>query len=288
MGPLAAPDWGEPRRTGYEDNWARYGATTDEAIAQGQHTGVADGIVHRGVSHVVLFIGQNDLHPLEPAFQQIYLGLWSGAQIETWVDGRIANLKTILDALPAGDARVVLVASGDFTAFYAFRQLFTLEAGRTRVSNAIGQLDEAMRQLAVERRLVYVDLYGFAHAVYGVHTAPESSLAVGDTPLNLEAEDNTTGDFPLAAFVDDGAHPNTIPQGILANLMIEALNVYGAGLVPLTEEELLALRGVDYGGSDTLEAELGGPLSIFVENYWSIFLDGFESGDTGAWGVPGP
>ena len=90
------------------------------------------------------------------------------------------------------------------------------------------------------------------------------------------------------AFVDDGAHPNTIPQGILANLLIQVLNVYGAGLTPLGEAELLALRGVEYGGSDTLEAELGGPLSDFVEDYWTLFRDGFENEDLSAWSGTNP
>src|SRR5262245_53914065 len=33
--------WGEPRRTGYEYNWARSGATADSMITSGQHTGLA-------------------------------------------------------------------------------------------------------------------------------------------------------------------------------------------------------------------------------------------------------
>ena len=140
----------------------------------------------------------------------------------------------------------------------------------------------------IDRGLVFVDLFDFAHAVYGLHTAPEAELRVGDVALDLEAADSPAGDFPLAAFVDDGAHPNTIPQGILANLLIQALNVYGAGLTPLGEAELLALRGVEYGGSDTLEAELGGPLSDFVEDYWTLFRDGFENEDLSAWSGTNP
>src|SRR5690606_2250705 len=44
VGPTAAQagqpggTWGEPRRTGYQENWARSGADTDAAVAQGQHT----------------------------------------------------------------------------------------------------------------------------------------------------------------------------------------------------------------------------------------------------------
>jgi hypothetical protein len=69
--------------------------------------------------------------------------------------------------------------------------------------------------------------------------------------------------------------------------MIEALNVYGAGLVQLTEAEILALEGVAYGGSDTVEGQIG-PLSSYVRNYWSLLVDGFESGDTTAWSGAAP
>ena len=47
MGPTAqaagAPSgtWGEPRRTGYEYNWARYGADSTTLLTDGQHTGLA-------------------------------------------------------------------------------------------------------------------------------------------------------------------------------------------------------------------------------------------------------
>ena len=34
-------DWGEPRREGYEFNWARSGATSATLLSTGQHTGLA-------------------------------------------------------------------------------------------------------------------------------------------------------------------------------------------------------------------------------------------------------
>src|SRR3954469_22183694 len=41
FGPFSAEGRGEPRNRGYEYNWARSGATTDDLIAAGQHTGLA-------------------------------------------------------------------------------------------------------------------------------------------------------------------------------------------------------------------------------------------------------
>ena len=58
-----ALQWGEPRRAGYEYNWARSGATSDSLIKTGQHTGLAKQVQQRQVRHAILAIGQNDFHP---------------------------------------------------------------------------------------------------------------------------------------------------------------------------------------------------------------------------------
>ena len=66
MGPTAQAagqsggTWGEPRRTGYAANWARYGADSTTLLSQGQHTGLAAQVGPGGVSHAVLEIGTND------------------------------------------------------------------------------------------------------------------------------------------------------------------------------------------------------------------------------------
>ena len=46
--------WGEPRREGYEYNWARSGATSETLLMAGQHTGLAKQIEEGQVDHAVL------------------------------------------------------------------------------------------------------------------------------------------------------------------------------------------------------------------------------------------
>ena len=60
--------WGEPRRTGYEYNWARSGATSTTLLTDGQHTGLAALVAPEGISHVVLAIGSNDFIPTDLAY----------------------------------------------------------------------------------------------------------------------------------------------------------------------------------------------------------------------------
>jgi hypothetical protein len=50
----------EPRNQGFEYNWARSDATTDDLIATGQHTGLAAQVARGDVQIVWIFIGGND------------------------------------------------------------------------------------------------------------------------------------------------------------------------------------------------------------------------------------
>ena len=59
--------------------------------------------------------------------------------------------------------------------------------------------------------------------------------------------------------------------------------VNGATESLFSESELLAHAGLAYGGSDTLESELGAPLESFIEDFHTVFTDGFEGGDTSSW-----
>jgi hypothetical protein len=66
--------------------------------------------------------------------------------------------------------------------------------------------------------------------------------------------------------VHDGVHPNTVIQGLTANLIMESLNIgYGAGFTLFSEEEILEHAGIAYGGSDTVAAQIG-PYSDYVTN----------------------
>ena len=297
LGPTAAQagqpggTWGEPRRTGYEDNWARYGATTDHALATGQHIGVADGAVNRGVSHVVLYIGANDFSPWSSpyAYDQIYHGNWSQVQIETWIDSRIANLEMMLDVVEPTGASLVILDIFDLSVIPFIHQGgYPDPVRREAAAMAVDQFGAEIRNLAKVRVAVFLDTFDLARAIFGTNLAPHSSLLVGNVAIDLDDTDLPGGGSPMAAFVHDGIHPNTVLQAIWANAVITALNLgYDTQIVPLSEQEMLAAAGIAYGGSDTLEQEIG-PLEAFVTVFSEIFADGFESGDTSAWSAAVP
>lgn len=276
LGPTAAQagqpggTWGEPRRTGYQENFARSSADSSTAIAQGQHTGVAGGAA-RGVDHVVVFIGNNDFRPTFPPgdngfpYNAIYNGAWSPAQIEAHLDQILDNLRTILAPLQAAGQRLVVASAFDFGATPSVRLVFTDATKRERVSAVVASLAARVRALAAEKQVAFVDLFALGRAMFGTNLAPRATLAVGNVAIQLDATSTTSGDTD--AFVEDGVHPHTVVQGIIANAFVTALDrAYGSCISPFTEAELLAHNGLAYGGSDTLSAVIGG-YEAYVASY---------------------
>ncbi len=276
--------WGEPRRTGFEDNWARSGATTDDALAAGQHSGVAEGAIERDISHILLYIGGNDFSPWAGAYDEIYDGLWNQAEIDSWIAGRVANLRFMLDTVQPTGARIVLFGILDFSVMPWLNQGdYDDPTRREAVAAAVGQFGDEIQSLAEQRALVFLDVFALGRAVFGTNLAPRTVLLVGNVEIDLTGRDTPSGGLPTAAFVDDGVHPNTVLQGVWANVAMTALNLgFDADLPLLSEAEILAAAGIPYGGSDTLENEIG-PLAGFVTVYRQLFADGFESGDTAIW-----
>jgi hypothetical protein len=125
FGPTAADagvgNWGEPRRQGFQDNWARFGDTVNvddndstSAITRGQHTGLADGILNRGVTHAVVFLGGNDLSPFHGPYAQVYNGNWTQQQINDYVEAMIVDMELILDTISVGGVKILVANSFDF------------------------------------------------------------------------------------------------------------------------------------------------------------------------------
>ena len=282
LGPTATEDgqpggtWGEPRRTGYEEDWARSGADTWTAITQGQHTGLAGGAA-RGVRHAVLFIGNNDFRPGFPPgnndfpYNAIYNGFWTDAEVAAHLAAGLDNLRTLLAPLESAGLRLVVVAPMDFGATPAVRLLFPDATRRERVAQAVAGFGSRLRALAAEKGLVFVDAFRLGRAIFGTHAAPRATLRVGDVAIDLDQFSGGSG--TPAAFVEDGVHPHTVIQGVMANVVLAALDRHlGACVPPFSEVELLAHNGLAYGGSDTLVAEIGPP-EAFVESFapgWAL------------------
>ncbi|MBZ0114096.1 MAG: hypothetical protein K8J08_16650 [Thermoanaerobaculia bacterium] len=233
---------GEP---GWQDNWALSGATTDSALASGQDTGVAAGALERDVSHVVIRLGGNDFLPWAGAYDEIYFEVWDQPTIDLWIAGRIDNLRTMLEVIVPTGVGVVLLDVIDYSIMPALNQgSYGDPLRRELVATAVGQFSDAVRDLADEYDLVFLDTFALGRAIFGTNLTPRPTLLVGNVPVDLTDTDTSTGEDPTAAFVHDGIHPNTVLQGIWANAVAAALNLgYATGIAPLSEEEILAAAG---------------------------------------------
>jgi len=286
MGPTAQQagqaggTWGEPRRTGYAANWARYGADSTTLLSDGQHTGLASQVGPGGVSHAVLEIGTNDFSPSTSAYFNIYWGFWSQSQIDSYVNAQIADIAAAVTTLDATGVGLALCNCVDFGVAPVTRQLFTNATRRNRVTAAITRVNEGVEGLARQHRLVLVDVSGLATAILGTNTSLRQFLAIGNVDIQLFNRDTTSHSNPLAGFVDDGAHPHTTLQGVFANLMMTALNTgWGAAYSMFSDQEILGIAGIPYGGAETLGAQIG-PYSRYVRSF-RCSADFDNDGDTG-------
>lgn len=304
MGPTAAQagqpggSWGEPRRTGYGSNWARSGADSATLLSQGQHTGLAAQVVPGGVTHAVMAIGANDFSPDTSAYLNIYFGFWSQSTIDSYVNSRIANVEAAVQVLDASGVKLALGNFVDYGVAPVTRQYFSNASRRDRVTAVIHRVNDGIELIAQQHRIVLVDLNALGTAIFGTNSSLRQYLPIGNVNIQLFNKDTTSNSNPLAGFVDDGAHPHTTLQGVFANVMMTALDVgFNAGLVPFTDQEILAHAGIAYGGSDTLLAQIG-PYAGFVRSYvcradidnnnfvngddFDTFIGWFEQGDAKA------
>ncbi len=263
MGPTAAQagtnSWGTPRNLGYKYNWALTGATSASLLTQGQHTGLASQFNSDGVSNAVLAIGPNDFNPTSSAYTSIYSGLWSAGQIQTYVNQSISNIETALSTVRAAGIRVVVATVIDPGSTPAVVSFFTSGANRDRVAAAVQSVNAGVKNLAQKYQVPLVDWYGLEKAVFGPNTNLRSTLKVGGITINLRASDPGPPTLtPTNAFVSDGFHPNTVLQAVFGNVILQAFDSgYNANVSLFSEQEILNHALITYGGSNTLQSQIG-------------------------------
>ncbi|MBL0926584.1 MAG: hypothetical protein IBJ11_02890 [Phycisphaerales bacterium] len=281
LGPTAAAagqsggTWGEPRRSGYQFNWARSGASSATLISQGQHTGLAAMIGPQNISHTVLFIGANDFNPANSPYINIYLGLWSATTRSNYVAGVVANIQTAINAIKPTGARIILVNVVDPGLAPVTRSTWSSAAGRDRVNATIADLNARLKVLAYQQGLVLIDVYRLTKVIFGSNAAPSPTFTVGGVVIQLLQGDTTAGGNPTAGFVDDRFHPNTTIQGVMANLMITALNIANPLPIPMfSEGQILAARGLAAAGPDSVPQQIGGYASYIYNGRCPADVDG--------------
>lgn len=236
-------DWGEPRRSGYQYNWARSGATSTSLIEMGQHTGLAAQIRQGLVTFAFIGIGSNDFSPFYgDNYRRIYDGSMSDAELSAKIAAAVANVTLAVDTVQQAGAQAVAITLflqwGDDPTLPA---LFPDEAGRQRVANAIDAVNAGLQSMAAARSVIVVNQNAFGGTLLPKLDA-EGFLDVGGERIDFLHH----GDEPHHSRLADSQHVGTVMSGLVANYyFVETLNrVFGLTLAPLSELEILTAAGL--------------------------------------------
>jgi len=240
--------WGqreEPRRGGYAFNWARSGATSDQMLSNGQHTGAAAQAVAGLVSHAIVQIGINDFY-FSGLGQQIYLGTASGDALRARLDLIADNIISAARALKAtGQCEVLVAATQDYMTLPIVPELYVEyqdPVGRQRFVDAIAYLNQRLAQLGAEEGVAFFDFNAAYLAEVQSRLDAEGFLIVGGERVDLRKR----GNEPHFGLIDDGyIHPGTVLSGLYAKLYIEAFNrSFGTAIAPLSDDDILRAAGI--------------------------------------------
>ena len=235
FGGFRASSWGEPRNQGFAYNWARSGATSRDVIASGQHKGLAAQVARGEVGIAVVFAGGNDfiesLHATDP-----------GRELDGLANRAFANVKLAADTLLAAspDVKLLVATVPDVRDLPEVRE--ALRSGKlapamaARVAAEIDAFNQQVRHMATPAGRVAI--FDFAKINRISHVLSPQFVVVGGRKVERER----TGNSPDCLFLGDARHLGTMGQGMIAKLMIDALNKKcGAGIKPLDEQEIAAL-----------------------------------------------
>ena len=238
--------WGGTRRSGYEYNWARSGATAEDVVNTGQATGLARQVAAGEVNTVVLYVGVNDFASWNGAYANIYRRTLKEKELENYINTIVSRIAIAIDTVRAAGQVNVIVTNLQDPA--ATAEQFPDPIKRQIVTNAVGAVNAGILSVAAARpNAVLVDLRNSA-------SDPEISSRIDSTSGTLMVADQaisyiTTGDEPHHAVLADG-HYGTVIECLLANyIFVRPLSSrFGQTITPFSDKECLTYAGISVGG----------------------------------------
>lgn len=236
-------EWGvydEPRRTGYEYNWARTGSTTEAIILSGQDTGLAEQIKSGKVNVVIIYVGANDFVPYRPnGYREIYNDSLSDEQLQEKVDTALAQIRTATRVVKkAGADAIIIVKVPDWGRHLAVQIAFPNPTKRARVTDTVNEINQGIELIAGQTGATTLDSTEFFRDL--TEDSNGSEVTIENATFNRVLPSNT----PSSLFLDDAIHPGTVVNGFFANAIIEHLNSnYGTSIKPLTPLEIFKTAG---------------------------------------------
>ncbi len=235
-------NWGGSRRTGYEYNFSRSGATTGSALDAGVHTSIAALVEAGTVQYVYYELGSNDFAWYNDTFGQIYNGQLSGKALNAYIQKTLTNIITALDTINPSHKAKILVSLLPVLTQSPFAQVqFPDPVKIKKVTDAIIQVNDGIRLAVSERGYSLFDVNALAAIMFSTLDA-QGNIVVGGEKFSFA----TSGDEPHHVILSDDIHSGTVVSGMYANAWIAAANAaFGTDIQPFSDEELLAHAGIN-------------------------------------------
>jgi hypothetical protein len=242
FGPFTTQSRGEPRDQGFAYNWARWGATSSDMVANqlpGLRAQAAAGVVQ----YAWVFVGDNDfLYLLDAARNgQVTPAAFPQALAQTEATAQ-ANFNTAVSTLLGANPRVKLVVAtlpdvALLPVVQAGATAPALEAAVAATSQAIARFNANVAAVAAgNSRIAVVDLAGMSNQLVQASAGGAGAVPFGGTTISLTTPGDDYHDFFLA----DGLHVGTVGQGLIADAFINALDThFGAKLRPLSPQQIV-------------------------------------------------
>lgn len=233
--------WGtraEPRRSGYEYNWARSGATSSAALSS-QLPGVLAQLQSGEATHLLIQVGLNDFNQGNLALN-IYNGVAMTSTLN-YIADNIASMARQANAIAPG--RVLVAGTQDYVTHLLLPEIaaaFPSAIGRQRLTNAFNYLNARIAAQAVIDGVHYLDY----NAVLWAELSPRmngNAILVGGQGIVI-----ARGNEYHSAWLDESpyAHAGTALSGLFANIYIDAINsAFGASIPRMSDIEIIAAAG---------------------------------------------
>lgn len=239
--------WGcrsEPRRCGFEYNWARSGARSADFTNNGQHTGLAQQVASGQVEYVYIQASENDFHTWNGTYAEVYNGTLSGTALQQKINSIIQVYRTSVETLQnAGSVKIVIQTFNDKSLDPQIAIQFPDATKRQRVNSAIATINQAIRALAQEKNIGILDIDQFTQTEYYPRLNTQTgTLRIGNVDLIMLSR----GNDPRYLQLDDGVgHVGTAAGGLYANGVIRAFNAkYATGWTEFTDQQILQMAGL--------------------------------------------
>jgi hypothetical protein len=242
FGSYSARGRGEPRDQGFAYNWARYGATSTDMVAN-QLPGLTKQVSAGVVQCAWIFVGDNDFLYLLGQLQAGQIGAADFPQALAQTEATAqANFNTAVTTLLTANPHVKLVVS----TLPDVSLLPVVQAGATtpELKAAVAATGQAIQQFnanvtsaaAGNNRVALVDLAGLSSQVVQAAAGGATSVPFGGTNVSLTTPGDDYHDFFLA----DGLHIGTIGQGLIADAFINAVDTkFGAKVRTLSPQQIV-------------------------------------------------